>query len=298
MIEFSADTLKFAYLGGSGIVAGFLTWNGWRKGVARQGMTLLAIASAYAAGFFGRKTAAPLFSFLGYPAFVTEIIGAVAAGMLTYIAVNAVSRILFRKDKSTPEPKQSVRFGVMGALLGFVFAMFLFVVSYYAVRMMGTIAASKVQSVNAELEASKHQPKTANPHVLQEEPPAFIKGLAKLNSALNEGQTGEFFHKVDRVPPNVYAMLFKLGIMVSSEESLDRFLGYPGVAALARHPKLAVLKSDATVSELLASKSYLKLLRNEKIVALANDQEFAQEIKAMDFEKALDHAIKGGAVAP
>ena len=167
--------------------------------------------------------------------------------MLTYIAVNAVSRMLFKKDKSTPEPKQSVRFGVMGALLGFVFAMFLFVVSYYAVRMMGTIAASKVQSVNAELEASKHQPKTAHAYAPQEDPPAFIKGLAKLNGALNEGQTGEFFHKVDRVPPNVYAMLFKLGIMVSSEESLDRFLGYPGVAALARHPKLAILKSDAAV---------------------------------------------------
>ena len=286
MNEYSADTLKLAYLSGSSLVAGLLTWNGWRQGLGRQGMTLLAIASAYAAGFFGRKTAMPAFTFLGYPEIVTEVIGAVAAGLLTYLAIHGLSRVLFKKTKDVVERGSRVRSGVFGALLGFVFALFLFVVSYYAVRMMGTLASSKVRVASEDLAAAK-----ANP---SEEPSAIIKGLAKLNDALNEGQTGELFHKVDRVPPNVYAMLFKLGIMVSREESVDRFLAYPGIASLAAHPKIVSLKNDPTVSEQLISKSYLRLLRNEKVVALANDAEFAALIKAMDFDKAIDHAIKGG----
>ena len=292
MNEFSADTLKFAYLGGSGVVAGFLAWNGWRQGVARQGMTLLAVAGAYAAGFFGRKSAMVAFEFLGYPELLTEVIGGVAAGLLTYVAVNALSRVLFRKkNKDIVERGSRVRSGTMGALLGFAFALFLFVVSYYAIRMMGTIASSKMQVIHSEEEAAKQFPKAAHPPA--EEAPAFIRGLAKLNEALNEGHTGEIFHKVDRVPPNVYAIIFKLGVMVSREESVDRFLAYPGVATLARHPKLVSLKSDPAVAALLESKSYLKMLRNEKVVALANDAAFAEEIKAMDFEKAIDHAIKG-----
>jgi hypothetical protein len=294
MNELSADTLKFAYLGGSGVVAAFLAWNGWRQGVARQGMTLLAVASAYAAGFFGRKTAMPAFQFLGYPELVTEIIGGVAAGMLTYIAINGVSRIAFKKTKDVENRGRRLRSGAMGAALGFAFAALLFVVSYYAIRMMGTIAASKIQVAETDAQQAKRNP--AHAAFPAEEPNAFIKGLAKLNNALNEGQTGEILHRVDRVPPNVYATLFKLGLMVSREESVERFLGYPGVAALAHHPKITNLKNDPTVGALLESKSYLKLLKNEKVVALANDQEFAVEIKKMDFEKALDHAIKGGEV--
>ena len=297
MNEFSADTLKFAYLGGSGIVAGFLAWNGWRQGVARQGMTLLAVAGAYTAGFFGRKSAMVAFEFLGYPELLTEVIGGVAAGLLTYIAINAVSRVLFRKkNKDIVERSSRMRSGTMGALLGFAFALVLFIVSYYAIRMMGTIASSKMHVIHAEEEAAKQFPKVAHPPA--EEAPALIRGLAKLNEALNEGRTGEVFHKVDRVPPNVYALLFKLGIMVSREESVDRFLAYPGIATLARHPKIVGLTHDPAVAALLETKSYLRMLRNEKVVALANDAAFAEEIKAMDFEKAIDHAIKGTIPTP
>ncbi len=292
MDEFNADNLKYAYLGGSSVVAGFLTWNGWRQGLGRQGMTLLAVAGAYLTGFFGRKTAMPAFAFLGYPELVTELIGGVAAGLLTYIALHGLSRVLFKKTKDVAERGRRMRSGVFGAVLGFIFAMFLFIVSYYAVRMMGTIAASKVEVAKSDLEAAT----LAHTNKPSDEPNALIKGLAMLNKALGEGQTGELLHQVDRVPPNVYAMLFKLGIMVSREESVERFLAYPGIATLARHPKIISLKNDHEVSELISSKSYLKLLRNEKVVALANDAEFAAQIKAMDFEKALDHAIKGGPI--
>ena len=287
MNEFSADTLKIAYLSGSSVVAGLLTWNGWRQGLGRQGMTLLAVACAYTAGFFGRKTAMPAFTFLGYPELVTEIIGGVAAGLITYFAVHGLSRVLFKRTKDVVARGRRMRSGVFGALLGFAFAMVLFVVSYYAIRLIGTVAASQVK-VAAEDSAGAKQHRS-------EEPSGIIKSLAKLNDALNEGQTGEIFHKVDRVPPNVYAMLFKLGIMVSREESVDRFLAYPGISKLAAHPKIISLKNDPGVSELLISKSYLRLLRNEKVVSLANDAEFAALIKAMDFDKAIDHAIKGGA---
>jgi hypothetical protein len=255
-------------------------------------MTLLAVAGAYAAGFFGRKTVMPAFSFLGYPEMLTEIIGGVAAGLLTYFAIHGLRNILFKKTKDIAGRGSRIRSGTMGAVLGFTFGLLMFAASYYAIRMMGTIASSQVQVATAGQEALRRAP--APGMLAPQEPSAIIKGLARLNDALNEGHTGEILHKVDRVPPNVYAMLFKLGIMVSSEEAVERFLMYPGVATLAHHPKLATLKNDPVVADLLSKKSYLRLLRNEKVVALANDREFAEQIKEMNFEKALDHAITGG----
>jgi hypothetical protein len=46
---------------------------------------------------------------------------------------------------------------------------------------------------------------------------------------------------------------------------------------------------------LLASQSYFRLLRHEKVLELANDQEFAERIKGTDFNQALDHALKAPA---
>jgi uncharacterized membrane protein required for colicin V production len=289
MNALDADTLKTAYLSGCGVVTALLVWSGWRQGAARQGMSLLAVAGAYAVGFFGRKMARPLFDFLGYPDFITEIIGGFAAGLLTYITVYGLSRVFFKPTRGIADRVSRIRSGTFGSVLGLVFAALILVLCFYAVRMMGTIASSKIHVIQAEQAAHKQNPSAPIP----EEPGALIKGLAMLNDALNEGQTGEILHSVDHIPPNVYAMLFKLGIMASSEEAMSRFLDYPGVSALANEPRLKALTKDPAIAELLISKSYLRLLRNEKVVALANDSDFAARLRAMDFDKAMDHAIKG-----
>jgi hypothetical protein len=119
-----------------------------------------------------------------------------------------------------------------------------------------------------------------------------VSGLAQLSNALDNGGSGDFFRKVDPVPTHVFATLTKLGMMVSRPEAVDRFLNYPGIADLTRHPKLLALRNDTDVNRLLASQSYFRLLRHEKVLALASDQEFANRIKGTDFNKALDHALK------
>jgi hypothetical protein len=278
-----AETLENLYYAGAALVVAYLTFNGWRQGVGRQFMTLLAIAGAYAMGYFGAGLAAPWFEFLRYPAPVTRIIGGLAAGVLTLIAISTLGRVFFKRTSDQKPGAWKVSYGVAGAGLGLAFGGLVFFVTSELVRLVGALAQSNMQ-VAEQLNA-------AHPHAVPEVNP-MVSGLAKLSSALDKGDSGTFFRKVDPVPAQVFAVLTKLGLVVSRPESVDRFLAYPGVGDLTSHPKLLALRSDPEVIRLLEAQSYFRLLRHPKVVELANDKEFAERIKQTDFNAAMDHALK------
>ena len=287
-MSWDADSLENLYYGIAAVIVAYLVINGWRQGVARQFMTLLAIASAYAMGYFGAGLAAPWFEFLRYPAPITRIIGGVTAGLLTLIAISTIGRVFFKRTSQKESRPARWSYGFFGALLGLVFGCVVFMVASEVVRLLGALAQSNVKATENLRARADMQGVEVNP---------VVSGLAQLSTALDKGGSGDFFRKVDPVPPHVFATLTKLGIMVSRPEAVDRFLNYPGIADLTQHPKLLALRNDTEVNKLLASQSYFRLLRHEKVLELANDQEFAERIKGTDFNQALDHALKAPAGA-
>jgi hypothetical protein len=278
-----ADSLENLYYAIAAVVVAILTVHGWRQGVGRQFMTLLAIAGAYIVGFFGAGAVAPWFTFLRYPAPVTRIIGGVAGGLLTLIAITTLGRFFFKRTSEKETGKGRWSYGFFGAVLGLVFGVAVFFVASEMVRLVGALAQSNVQATEQAAANSGKAGPDVNP---------VVSGLAKLSSALNEGGSGDLFRKVDPVPVHVFSTLTKLGLMVSRPDAVERFLAYPGIDNLSRHPKLLALRSDPEVERLLASQSYFRLLRHEKVIALANDPEFADQIKRTDFNEALDYALK------
>lgn len=284
-MELSADNLKMAYYGLSVLFIAGLGFNGWRQGIARQLMTLTAIACAYAAAWFGASSAAPVFAFLKYPPQITTLIGGAAVGCATFLGLHGLRRWLFKRTSEQKNPKIRMSYGILGAILGVTFGSLVFLLTTGLVRAVGTVAKSRLEDVEKE---------KTNPELLPpEEPGPLVRSFAKLGTALDEGKSGEFLQRYDKVPAtHVFATLAKLGIMVSRPEAVDRFLAYPGVEKLASHPKLIEVRNDPSVGELLLSRSFVRLLRHEKVVALANDAEFNALVKQMQFEKALDHALK------
>ncbi len=284
-MELTADHLKTGYYGLSALFIAVLGWSGWRQGVVRQLMTLTAIACAYAAAWYGASSAAPVFAFLKYPPQVTTLIGGTAVGCATFLGLHGLRRWLFRRTAQLANPRVRLSYGILGAILGVTFGSLVFLLTTGLVRAVGTVAQSRLEDVEKE---------KLEPDLLpSEEPGALVRSFAKLGTALDEGKSGEFLHRYDKVPAtHVFATLAKLGIMISRPECVDRFLDYPGVEQLAFHPKLVAVRDDPSVGALLASRSFVQLLRHEKVVALANDAEFNALMKKMEFEKALDHALK------
>ncbi len=296
MSELSPDALKSIYLLVIGIFTVFLAWSGWRQGVCRQLMTLLAIVSAYLMAWYAGGQVAPLFEFLRYPEPLTRLIGSFVAGLASFFAIRTLRLLFFKKTAQQKPGALRISSAALGAMLGVVFGGVLLILSSDVIRMLGAIASMHVRMA----EVHKHQP----PPVVvegQPEPPAappieepnmLIRGLAKLSDALDTGSTGDFLKRYDPVPTKVYATVAKLALMVANPDALNRFLAYPGVEKLAHHPKLIALRNDPSVAALLASNSYLKLLRHEKVVSLASDPEFAAEIRRVNFDEALNAALK------
>ena len=277
-----AESLENVYYAVAACVVAYLTFHGWRQGVARQAIMLLAIACAYAVGFFGSGLVMPWFEFLRYPAPLTRIIAGATAGLLTMIAITTLGRIFFKRTVDHAPGKGRFAFGFFGALLGLIFGGAIFLVTTELVRLVGAVAQSNAQLVDQARANRGEAPAEMSP---------MVGGLARLTTALNDGGSGTFFRKVDPVPAHVFATLTKLGIMVSRPEAVDRFLKYPGISDLTNHPKIVELATDPEVSKLLASQSYFRLLRNEKVVGLASDPGFAEQLKRTDFQQAIDHAL-------
>jgi len=285
-MEFSSDTVKAAYYGLAAAFIALLGWNGWRQGFARQFMTLLSIVCAYAAAWFGGPVAAPVFGFLKYPPQITVMIASAAVGLATFLGLHGLRRILFKQTAQQENPTVRLSYGILGAFINVMFGLLVFLLTTGAIRAIGTVAQSRLDDVEQEQRSPAPLPPA--------DPGPLVRSFAKLGGALEEGKSGEFLHRYDKVPAaHVFATLAKLGIMVSRPEAVDRFLHYPGVEKLATHPKLLAVRDDPSVSELLKNRSFVKLLRHEKVVALANDGEFNGLIKKMEFDKALDHALQG-----
>ena len=279
----SADALINAYFAASFIVVLLLAWNGWRQGVLRQLVTLAAIVSAYVIGWFGAESAAPLFRFLHFPAPITQIIGGVVAGLAAFLGIRTIGHIVCKQTAQQKPGAARASYGILGALIGLLFGSALFFVASSAIRMLGAIAQASLDSYQQE---HPGQP-AANA------PGSFITGLAKLGTALDSGNTGQFLRNNDPLPTErAFATLTKLGIMVSRADAVDRFINYPGIAELTNHPRLVELRNDPEIAELLKSQSYFRLLRHDKIIALASDPVFAAEIRKLEFDKALDFALR------
>ncbi len=279
-----AESLENLYYAVAAVVVAVLTFHGWRQGVARQAITLVAIASAYAVGFFGAGLVEPYFQFLKYPPQLTRIIAGATGGLLTMVAITTVGRAFFKRTSERPAGRGRFAYGFFGAVLGLVFGGVVFMVATELVRLVGAVAQSNVQIAEVS--------KTDEKQVSKVEVSPIVSGLARLTTALNDGGSGTFFRKVDPVPAHVFATLTKLGIMVSRPEAVNRFLAYPGISDLTHHPKLLALSNDPEVANLLASQSYFRLLRHEKVVGLASDPDFSEQLKRTDFQQAIDHALK------
>jgi hypothetical protein len=83
----------------------------------------------------------------------------------------------------------------------------------------------------------------------------------------------------------------KIGRIVSSAESTDRFFHFPGAQSLAEHPKIVALRQDPTVLREINARNYVGLLKNHRLVDALNDPELTALIRRFEFEKALDYSL-------
>ena len=285
------DPWQLAFFGASALLVAAKTFQGWRMGIARQIVNILALAAAYVVGYFGGGAFGPaLHRFIDLPDRAVAVLAAALVGLFVYFTMSLMGTILFKKTSQQDVGMIRFGFGASGAGVGALYGVFLVWIAILAIRLLGSVAETRI-AVGKQPHLSSGNP-APKPGPAQPEPGSVVTGLAHMKQSLEQGAAGSLVQQVDPIPGTLYGILHKLGTMVSDEASVARFLSYPGVKPLLAHPKIAALQNDPEITRDIVKRDYFGLLRNSHILAAANDSEIGELMRKFEFEKALDYAIR------
>ncbi len=277
----------------------FEVLRGWRLGVVRQLARLAALIAAYFVAFFGGKFMVPIVRpFFKMPDALLSILAGAVLAFLVYAIINGLGAIWFKRTRQHDSLLVRFLYGSAGAVLGLFFGAFLIWLLVVGVRSVGAVADARVRG--QEDVSAPPQPRAL--HVVDvrrslfsqssEELPPLMTSLARLKNSLEMGLIGDAVKKADIIPAKTYEALGKVGQVASSPKTAERFLSYPGARNLTEHPKIAALRNDPEISQMIAQGRLFELLQNEKIRAVLNDRSIIDQIKNFDLQRALDYATQ------
>lgn len=259
------------------ILIAFEVVRGWRLGVVRQMVRILALATAYASALFAGRALLPLLRpFFRLPDFILSLAAGAILALIVYAVINALGAILFKRTAQQPVGIVRFLYGCAGATLGIFFGLFGVWLTVVAVRSLGAIAGAETKVTTTAKQAR----------------PAPLGSLAQLKHAIEQGPLGDAVKAIDVVPAQSYDTLGKLGTVVSNPRSAERFLTCPGARALTENASIMSLRNDPEIMQLIEQQRYLELLQNPKLIAAMNDPALAAQLRSFDFQKALDYALK------
>ena len=288
----SNEWLQWVFFAVAALCLLYQITRGWQRGVMRQLVYLVALLLAYPVAWFAGPMMLPALRPLGFPDFVLSAVGGSALAFVVFVVVSVLGAILFKKTS-----QQEVRiirwgYGVSGASLGLVSGLIFVWGMLLGVRLLGTMAESEVavSRIAAEKRLSASgQSSLEEPTVRK--PGGVVLSIAQMKHSLDHGAAGPVIKQVDPVPQEVYDMIGKATAVVANPESASRFLNYPGAEPIISHPKVLALRDDPAIVRQAKARDFMGLMKNERLVAVANDPEVQALLKKFEFQKALDYAL-------
>jgi hypothetical protein len=258
----------------AGLYLLFEVWRGWRRGVMRHGLSVMALIVAGGVGWiFAWMTGFLSDRIIPLPHPGGRLIFGLVAGLAFYFAAVALSSLLFKKTAQQPAGIVRLFYGAGGGLFGLIFGLLVLWGGLSIFRTLGAVA-----------EARQTAPGDAQ--------------LVAIKESLEEGTTGSIVQQVDIVPSNIYGLITKLLRVTQSPEATARFLAYPQTQQLFTQPKLIELFTDPTVAGAASEGNYFSLLTSPKLAEIASDPEVQKSFTGFELEKALDYALQESAPSP
>lgn len=275
------------------------TLRGWRLGLPRQLVRIVALVTAYSVAMYGGASVLPLLrSFVKAPDFLLSTIGGALLAMIAYSAINTIGTILFKRTGQQESSLVRLIFGASGAFLGLLFGLFFVWLLLVGIRSLGSIAEAQVNASapgnltafnerSARTAGGMRRTRTAVP-----DENSFTMSLARLKRSVELGSLGEAVKNTAVLPSGIYDTATKVGEVFSKPQRAQRFLSYPGVRELMDNPKVLALRADPEVLDMISQGRLVDLLQDDRLIEVANDPELARELKRFDFKGALDYAAR------
>lgn len=103
------------------LIVALKTWHGWRLGVVRQAIGLIALVGGVVAAIVGGPVAEPFLDLsLPVPEEARSPLAGLALGVVVYLGVTLFSAVLFKKTEHQTVGVVRLGYGMLGAVLGAV----------------------------------------------------------------------------------------------------------------------------------------------------------------------------------
>jgi hypothetical protein len=260
------------------------TWRGWRAGVIRSGMHLAAVLVSASLGLLAAKLAAmPFGGFDQLPGVLAGIVVGGGLGIFLFAAIWILGAVLFKRTEHQGSGLFRILWGAGGAFFGLLLGLAILWGGVSIVRSLGTFAESRV-------ETKTNRPRPAQPRV--------ANGLLTLKESLELGSAGRFLESVDALPPDFYELLLLIGNVTSNQQTMQRFLEYPGIQGILQNPRIVDLMNDPGVIRATKEKNILLLLDNKAVAAAVADPVLAGQLRKIDLRAALKFALESSPPSP
>ena len=246
---------QLAFLSFAAVILILEVLHGWRIGLTRQLMRIVAIIAAYSCAIFAGPALLPITrSFVKLPDPILTLIAGAVLGAIVFAILNA--------------------------------------------RLAGSVAEAQVRSQHAittgVLQPVWNRPlqiHDTEPSARDQPPTPLMTTLAELKNSLEAGPIGETLKNVDPLPQGVYRTVERVGEVVSTPESAQRFLRFPGAQQIANDPKMIALRDDPEITNLVSQGRVFDLLQNQRVIDALNDPVLLARLKKFDLDRALDYAL-------
>lgn len=267
----------------AGIYLLFEIWRGWRRGIARHGVSVIALLTSGGVGWiFAWMTGFVSDRVVPLPPPAGRVLFGVAAGLAFYISAVVLASLLLKKTSQQKSGVVRLVYGAGGAFFGLIFGLLILWGGVTMFRVLGVVAET-----GTELAAQIGGGASAVDH-----------GLIAAKSSLEQGVTGELAGKVDVLPADFYGTLNKLMKVVGSPDVAARLLSYPPLQKLLAQPKLAAIFADPAVARAASDGNYVALLASPQLMEAASDPEVQKSFAGFDWQKALDYALQEKSTSP
>ncbi|MEI6072639.1 MAG: hypothetical protein WCS31_12655 [Verrucomicrobiae bacterium] len=256
------------------------TWGGWRRGVIRSAIHFSAFVFSGILGILAGQATA----------FVVEkpmpgcgfLFGALAGSLVTLVVLALalfLGAVLFKRTAHQPPGLVRVLYGAGGAFFGLLTGL---------VLLWGGITIIRTFGVAAQI-AMGNRPNSASP---------LARTALTLKDSLELGPAGKVLESADVLPPEIYAMIARIGRLTSDQEAMARFLDYPGVQEIMQTPRMAALLKDPSVARAAEQKDFLSLMQNKALFEAVQDPALQKQLSEFNLQKALDYAFPSEQSSP
>lgn len=277
----------------------FEVLRGYRQGLPRQLVRLLAVIAAYASAYFGGRLLVPMLRpILAVPDVIISPLGGAILALIVYSAITLIGRMLFRSTRQQESAAVRLVYGFSGAFVGIVFGLFFMWLLLVGLRSVGSVADAQLHARVTD-QPPIAQRVGSSPHVRAVGPPpsddstALATLLARLKNSVELGSVGEVVRKTDVIPAGAYQTLGRVGEVLAKPQSAQRLLEYPGIRELGDQPKIQALRADPEITKMVEEGRYLELLRDPRLIDALNDPALLESVKKFDLQRALGYASGG-----